>query len=282
MLPLHVYTLHGNYIVPRLMALFVYTCFFIHHCCVCVIDIKFILLGLERRFAFQQREVYEHDNGACGRKLLVITIGLVISETLIRCILKYFTSTETDIDLLLRDIFLLENSPAMIFVCHVVCFISLVYGFLEFHFLNHSTAHSRYSSKSLSESYQLKEVQSVIKIVRPLLWFYFACAQVCVVCAAVMVYVIYFLPEPDMKVYHHMIALENIAIGSYNLFSTIFMLLHFSKLRVIVFNDLLRLFCLNRRYSSVTPNSGFVVENAEHFQNLQSMWDQRLQKKMFG
>jgi hypothetical protein len=52
----------------------VYFLHYIHHSFTIVATLKFIIVAIERRFAFRKRRIYEHGRGTIGRNIAVGTV----------------------------------------------------------------------------------------------------------------------------------------------------------------------------------------------------------------
>lgn len=71
-LPSEIYSIeNGHYF----MAFLVYVMAFTTHICALIIDVKYLLIGLERKYAFDNRHRYEEFNGSLARKFFYIVVS---------------------------------------------------------------------------------------------------------------------------------------------------------------------------------------------------------------
>lgn len=63
---------NGNYF----LAFLVYSMAFITHICALIIDVKYLLIGLERKFAFEKRHKYEEMDGTLARRFFLIVVSV--------------------------------------------------------------------------------------------------------------------------------------------------------------------------------------------------------------
>lgn len=90
-----------------------------------------------------------------------------------------FKSKFQSIDLLFAAAFLLEQSPITCIIMDLIGAVCVVYGLIVFFMLDAKAKRSKYTGKTLSESYQIKQVASVVGILKPLIWAYTMMSSSC-------------------------------------------------------------------------------------------------------
>jgi hypothetical protein len=116
---------------------------FTTHICALIIDVKYLLIGLERKYGFENRRIYETLDGSLARKffyivvsvflihsahLLQLPISCVIISMKIVGILYMEWHKFKGADLLLASAFFLEQSPVTCSVMDILGAICVVYG----------------------------------------------------------------------------------------------------------------------------------------------------------
>ncbi|KAI6236183.1 hypothetical protein M3Y95_00130600 [Aphelenchoides besseyi] len=242
-----------------LKAIFVYTLLFVTQVCVYLIDTKFLMVAIERHIAIHERVNYEKRDGTLAKRILFWT----------------FSHQETSLDELLQLSLNIEHSPAMLICPHVVAVICWFIGAVKFHYLQVFTQENYYNGKTLSEAYQIKQVDAVIKILKPLIVAY-ALLVACCCCLLVMVlYFVYIrgisLHSPFGLIFVNAIYIN---VAWYNLFSTGFLFFYYQPLRNAVIKDIYIISGIRLKQNEVAPEEQLNAEalRENHFEYLRNVW----------
>lgn len=88
--------------------------------------------------------------------------------------------------------FIFERSIACFCFLHILAGLSWLVGAIAFYKLKVATRESKYSSKTLSESYQLREISKTVQVLGPLMLAYMTFLIFCWACLGVLYYQYYF------------------------------------------------------------------------------------------
>lgn len=141
--------------------------------------------------------------------------------------------------------------------------------------MNRQAKSHRYSGTSLTESYSIKQVATVVKILLPLSYAYAVMSSVCSSFVFPALYLVFFGGQTvDSTLYLILINFGYIDIAAYNLLSTLYILYHFEPLRRAAFHDIRNTTGIKiKEPLGVSP---FVVnfdqEHKEHFDYLKASW----------
>jgi hypothetical protein len=105
---------------------------------------------------------------------------------------RIYTTTHSTWDETLEYAFIMERSIISFFFLHFIAAICWLVGAITFHQLRIATKKSRYAGKSLSESYQIREITKIVNVMRPLILAYLSILIFCSICFCVLCYWLYF------------------------------------------------------------------------------------------
>ncbi|KAI6187538.1 hypothetical protein M3Y98_00255000 [Aphelenchoides besseyi] len=287
-LPARIYSVaNGHYFA----AFLVYTMAFISHICALVIDIKYLAIGLERRFAFQNRASYELRDGSKARSILLILFPifcfLITTKIVIHLI---YADNGMTIDEMLAGAFFLEQSPITCSIMDVLgaqclmfgLFVRLYcafqihcfYSFKVFWDVDRKAKSHRWLGKTLSESFEIKQVATVVEILKPLIYAYAIMSSTCSCFLFSALYLFFFGGHNVHSLLYNVLTnFAYITIAAYNFVSTVYMVLHFEPLKRAFLKDIQNATGIEFKEvtASVAPTC---VENEEreHFDFLKSAW----------
>ncbi|CAD5233035.1 unnamed protein product [Bursaphelenchus xylophilus] len=244
-----------------------------------VLDVKFLLMGLERRVAFKFRDTYEHNHGGVMKwgLMLLITASAILAAVKAAYL---FISSQGSVDAALQDAFVLERSLAVFVFSNTLAGASWCYGYWETLRLKKSVLQHQYSAQTLSESFEIKQTGEVVQLVEYMLRMFILCVVLCGSCTAIAIVLRVYGEIPTGSYQMHFVTnLEYVIVGFYNLYSSLLMIFYFKPLKRRLVKDLtsflpfLSLARLGSPRNSVVAPRADNIETDVYFQTLQRMWN---------
>ncbi|KAI6237936.1 hypothetical protein M3Y95_00317400 [Aphelenchoides besseyi] len=260
---------HGHYI----SALFVYTLQFVCLACTVLLDLKLALLGWESYLAFNNRHDYEYRDGSQGWKLVAYYVGFAIVVSWIK-VVWYVFFTEMPLDTRLHFAFFIEDSMPFVSFQYFLGFVSIAFGLTQIYRIHRFAKRMKYKSQSLTESFQIKQIVTLLGILKPLALSFmigYAFALFFHICACVM------LSRGYFRLYRNLAAAVFAVGGLYNTFALMFMLYKLPQLRQLMIRDVVSVCRLHKHriaHSNTRENVVDRIENLDdHFNALKKIWD---------
>ncbi|KAI6188865.1 hypothetical protein M3Y98_00400300 [Aphelenchoides besseyi] len=260
-----------------LTIIFVYISVFLLSVAVLIFDIKFLMVGLERKFALNDSANYQEQNGLSASRYIIQLFTIMSIVILIKNAVVFYVSSTPNIDDRLMEAFLFEHCPVTGALTNLLAGLSLAYGIYHFYNLHRHTKSHRYKASTLTEIYNIHEAQTVIHVFIPLLIAYFVLAMFCAFMIYLDIYLLFFGGcTVHSFLYRFFVNLVYISVATYTLFSTIFMLFRFSAIRKLLLADLFVAtgyrVCAPTRVAPKQLDSEQVQK--QYFAELQRVWDQ--------
>ncbi|KAI6181215.1 hypothetical protein M3Y98_00804800 [Aphelenchoides besseyi] len=226
-----------------------------------ITDLKFFLIGWERRLSLKYKNNLENRN---GKRVVFSAIVFLLLICFIKCAVLLNTSELKAMNDRLYEICAIQGHDIFLVV------IAFPLGAISWGYGQYKQRHSG----TLSERFELRQTNTIVKVLYPLAYLYSVGYLVCL--AAVPV--IFFLRTKGygMNTIEYQVATNIIfnSMACYNLIYVVFILFTFAPLRRALINDL----CLligTTNYSA--SNSSSTVEPAltleRHFDMLQAAWN---------
>ncbi|KAI6179821.1 hypothetical protein M3Y98_00652200 [Aphelenchoides besseyi] len=266
----------GHYI----KAAFVYLLFYLVQVFTLIMDAKYLLVGLERYVAFRDRADYERRDTKQTVRLLICFIAFIAVSNLIKNSMTVVFTDQVDWDRALEHAFITERSPVSFVFLHVIAGIGWLVGAITFYRLKVETKKNRYMGKSLSESYQIREIAKVVDVLGALIVAYLSTLIFCLICLGVLCHHVYFDGgHVKSALFLALSNAEYISLNIYNIFATIYMLWKFNKLREVLFQDLCCLFRIKMPTAVEAVNVDREVDLDDHFRKLTAAWNRAIAVK---
>ncbi|KAI6176026.1 hypothetical protein M3Y97_00754100 [Aphelenchoides bicaudatus] len=256
-------------------AIVYYTIQYYVHVCLFIMSSKFAVFGIEQRLAVTYRANYEFQDGTKVKRLLtsfVIFLGTIL---LIKSVLVFCFDDTPDLQKRLERALMIEKFPPALIAIHIYATISWAYGLCEFVRLYAHIRKNWFCGKTLSESFQIKQSGSVLKVLQPIAAFFFVMLAINTVCMSKALYLYYYQDCPaDHPRYVALMNVEYTCTAMYNLLATFYMLWYFKPVRRLMFKDLGRFFGFKARSKPVATTMITCQQmTEEHFAYLNASWN---------
>ncbi|CAD5230199.1 unnamed protein product [Bursaphelenchus okinawaensis] len=254
---------------------------YISHVAILMFDVKYIIIGYERRVAFKNRATYENNQGKGTIMVFLFVLGAVSISAAIKAVL-FIAVRDLPIDTALHKAFMMDADFVTWFASHFLALGGWIYGYYTFYDLNKQAHKLKYAGNSLSESFTLKEIVSVLKVIRPVIKAYIVILLSGVAVASFMCFFMLggTMHEGDMY-YRACITLEYSLAASYNIYASCYTIWYLKPLRKALQQDLTC--CFRRKCVEIEPNAvekyDAVQETNIYFEQLSKRWDIVLVKK---
>ncbi|KAI6237531.1 hypothetical protein M3Y95_00274900 [Aphelenchoides besseyi] len=241
-----------------------------------ITDTKFALLSIERYIAFCNREIYEMLDGSGAKRILTyyaIFVSLIVSA---KSSIMFLTSTKGSIDERLEYAFIAQNCYPWFMSLTVLAGVTWIYGAWQFLYLSHHVKKLRYSGKNLSESFQIKQTSTVVKVILPLLFGYIFAVIISSMSQLYLSYLYLFVGvTPKSALYRLNANISYLPIPLYSMFATIYMAWYFKAVRRLVFKDIHCLFRIQLDHKLTVKTQRICPKNETqiYFDTLQQMWN---------
>ncbi|CAD5233624.1 unnamed protein product [Bursaphelenchus xylophilus] len=225
-----------------------YSLGFINQVCVLIFDVKYIIIGFERRMAFKNRATYEYSqDGTTIRVFCGIVCTLLLMAT--AKVGLFLKLRDLPPDLALHKAFMLDSDFATWVFCHTIAVAGWVYGFQTVHELSRRANQTRHTG-SLTESFTVKEILNVIKVIKPVIHAYIVVMVIAFTIVMLMLPCIYtgVMDESDMY-YQAIVTFEYALLDTYNVFASCYMVWNFKPLRRALKQDITS--CFRKKCFSV-------------------------------
>ncbi|CAD5230215.1 unnamed protein product [Bursaphelenchus okinawaensis] len=156
-----------------------------------------------------------------------------------------------------------DNTSVKVFICMI--FSSL---------LKTANEH-KFSGKTLTESYQIKETINILSVIQPIIKAYLTVVVACTICVSINMYGLMFgLWQKYSNYYQGLTNLEYIFINMYNFYSSSYAIWYLRPLRRVFLTDLRSLFRTSIDIDNrVNPSVEKYDDEAKiYFDQLQSQW----------
>ncbi|KAI6198907.1 hypothetical protein M3Y96_00570100 [Aphelenchoides besseyi] len=260
---------HGHYI----SALLVYTLQFVCLACTVLLDIKFALVGCESYLAFKNRHDYEYRDGSQGWKLVSCYVGFAIVVSWIK-VVWYVFFTDMPLDTRLHFAFFIEDSMPFVSFQYLLGLVAIAFGMTQIYRIHRFAKQMKYKSQSLTESFQIKQIVTLLGILKPLALSFmvgYMFALFFHICGCVVLYQGYF------RMYRNLAAAVFAVGGLYNTFALCFMLHKLPQLRQLMIRDIVFVCRLHKHRIAHSNTRGSVVNRIEnlddHFNALKKIWN---------
>ncbi|KAI6179876.1 hypothetical protein M3Y98_00658300 [Aphelenchoides besseyi] len=219
-------------------------------------DSKYAMIGYERLQAFRKRANYENADGRMAQRMIFMT--LVVGTLLIVAIAigTFWFNPNSDLDDILLETLFTDHS-----------LVAIVY-------LSKKVKHHWYTSQSLSESYLIKEIDTVIGVLRPILFAFCVLVISAGTTTSIQIYLHLFHGMPFCVGVMQVLAnCGYLSLAVYNIFSALYLIFGFPAMRKKLINDIQRLCGKRIENSRVGPQEiNWSKEREDHFDYLDSIW----------
>ncbi|KAI6208771.1 hypothetical protein M3Y96_00150100 [Aphelenchoides besseyi] len=143
-----------------------------------------------------------------------------------------------------------------------------------FRYLSKKVKHHWYTSQSLSESYLIKEIDTVIGVLRPILFAFCVLVISAGTTTSIQIYLHLFHGMPFCVGVMQVLAnCGYLSLAVYNIFSALYLIFGFPAMRKKLINDIQRLCGKRIENSRVGPQEiNWSKEREDHFDYLDSIW----------
>ncbi|KAI6185425.1 hypothetical protein M3Y98_00021900 [Aphelenchoides besseyi] len=237
-----------------------------------------IIITDTKYIALQNREIYEMLDGSGAKRILtyyVISVSLFVSA---KSSIMFLTSTEASIDDRLEYAFIAQNCFSYFMSLTVMAGSTWIFGACvwQFLYLSHLVKKLRYSGKNLSESFQIKQISTVVKVILPLLFGYIFAVIVFSISQFYLVYLYLFVGVSTKSALYQLNAnISYLPIPLYSMFATVYMAWYFKAVRRLILKDIHHLFGiqLDQKLTAKTKPTCPKNETQIYFDTLQQMWN---------
>ncbi|KAI6199338.1 hypothetical protein M3Y96_00616400 [Aphelenchoides besseyi] len=270
--PSHWYSVSDGHFLG---ALVFYTITFIQNVNVYFVDLKLLIIGIERRLAFKNRQ-----NGDAGKltgvRILIWTFAVTAFVVAFKNIIAFLIYRNLPLNERLLLTFNFDIWAPGAFLAILLAYASYFYGCYEFKRLNKYVRESYYRFETLTESYEIKQIDLVLRVIRPLL---FAYGVIVVILTSLVCVMMYFHFAKFIQLGVGITTICGSLIYSsfclYNLVTILYMCWHFYPLRIAILNDIQCLCGLRLNSACVNPLQINEKRNEQdkHFEQLHLYWD---------
>ncbi|KAI6216528.1 hypothetical protein M3Y95_01269500 [Aphelenchoides besseyi] len=252
---------------------FMYFLQYISHSLNLMANLKFLVIAIERKVAFNRRRFYEHTHETFGKWLTIWMLLFCFVIVALKVLFFLFLPYKQTLDDRLRDGFFLEGNLYYYIFAYMVVGICYGYGIYEFNSLKQHAKLVRFTGNSLSERYEIKQTRDVVIVMRTLLKAFGLLYGLANIVLLVQIYFYFRYEQTENTLFYH--AMANIAfilIHIYNLFFATYMLWYFQPMRRMILGDLFSLCGVRERFPRIVP-IGMEQTQDQHFHSLTSVWE---------
>ncbi|KAI6219453.1 hypothetical protein M3Y95_01112700 [Aphelenchoides besseyi] len=252
-------------------AFLVYGLHFLTMIFVIIVDSKFLLVSIERWYAFKHRLSYElNDNGNGAKKVLTIYLTIVAVIVSIKCACLFLLYGDETMDERLALSFIAERCIWLFVSNALLASTTWGLGAAHFVYLQFYTKRTQKDAKTLSERFQLKQCSNVANVMLPLLIAFAFGVLWSGSCMTTILY-LYFIAGYSTKHVYYQAAYYSIPL--YALHVTAYQCYYFRAMRRVIIQDLKTLFGIHVEDNSIYPMRNKVTETSMHFAELNQQWN---------
>ncbi|KAI6185390.1 hypothetical protein M3Y98_00017900 [Aphelenchoides besseyi] len=233
---------------------------------------KYLVIAFERHLAFAYRNTFEKEGRRIGVKISVCYVVVAVLITTVKIVVYLYDPTEKTIDGLLHRAFFVEG-PAMFFIsCLVLSTVAWIFGIYKIHSFSQLVA-QKLEFTSLTEKFIVKQVNLVLRFLKPLSLISFISVLVSTLCSIFVLVILMDGFNEHSASYKAAANAIFCSIASYNLFASVYNIYSFKPMNKLMKQDFHWFFKLNTRVNSVcNPQKSAAELQQEHFDNLEVIW----------
>ncbi|KAI6207024.1 hypothetical protein M3Y94_00982800 [Aphelenchoides besseyi] len=236
-----------------------------------ITDLKFFLIGWERRLSLKYKNNLENRN---GKQVVFSAIVVLLLICFIKCAVLLNTSELKSMNDRLYEICAIQGHDIfLVMIAFPLGAISWVFGQYQFNYLIKHFKKQRHSG-TLSERFELRQTNTIVKVLYPLAYLYSVGYLVCLAAVPVIFYLR--TKGYGMNTIEYQVATNIIfnSMACYNLIYVVFILFTFAPLRRALINDLCLLIgTTNYSASSCSSTVEPTLTLERHFDMLQAAWN---------
>ncbi|CAD5225817.1 unnamed protein product [Bursaphelenchus okinawaensis] len=238
---------------------------FLDHITAVFVEFKFYILAIERVIALKRRKSEDMPIANVPGKLLGVTFLIVTFEIVLKTILYCCFDTADSFEIRFEKGITLSRSPRFFLFGYCALYSSLFLGVILLKYTKRYVKQLRLASESLTESFELSQTKSIVRLISSLLLLYIGCCLLCLPTGILTFYISFFEYMSIWDtVYDTMVKTNYFILSCYTLSSVIYAFHRFGVIR--------------NRHVSVTIDE-VVDEQKLHFDYLADSWASVKHKK---
>ncbi|KAI6170931.1 hypothetical protein M3Y97_01105900 [Aphelenchoides bicaudatus] len=239
-----------------------------------ILDVKFLLIGLERKYAIDWRHSYEQKDGTLAKKLILRVVIFLCIFMAMKDVVIFFVTDSQSTDDRLIEAFQFESFPLLCASTNILATFTFIYALYQFYCLNQHNQRRRFQARSLSESYQIRETELVVNVLKPLASAYVLLDVFCALVIWTAFYYVYSGCTVHSLIYRMWINFAYVLIAFYTFMASLFMLWKFSAMRHQLFSDIHLVTGIQfMRNNKVEPlRLDAITTQNQYFDQLKTQW----------